>query len=241
MKGVIATNLFTPGKLSPRHDLATARLAFKCLGYDFIRRTLICDADLQDPILRDQWPVQGILQRDAAVEIGGSRHLPFIQEIMDKTLITAENENQWIGFLNSDVLVTNALFEALNKDNDIVLPVVTDIDHIDHLETGPFHKRPGDPANPMCCDGVFMRASIWMDNRDKVPDYVLGECYWDAGYLRHFGGMPKAVILDNGECLHVKHKGGWDTGNVDWTLPHPTGFTVTGEYNLKLYYQDDGE
>ena len=237
MKGVIATNriIWADRDRMMMQIKAGSKLSLLGIKYGF--------RVIEEYIEHEKFKPPGayMLKRDSFSEIGGDRHLPFIKEILDQTLVRSLEPEQWIGFLNSDVIVTDALFEALNTENHIVLPVVTDIDHIDHLETGPFHKRPGDPDNPMCCDGVFMRAGIWTDNRDKIPDYVLGECYWDAGYLRHFGKMPKAVILDNGECLHVKHKGGWDTGNVDWSAKPPTGFSITGEYNQRLYFESNGE
>ena len=148
----------------------------------------------------------GQLFRDSAKELGGSKHLPFLHEIID--WVHDNTESEWIGLMNSDTLVTPRLFKRLQempKTTNAVLVAVADINDLD--ETYGQHRR----RDWHSYDMVLFDRKLWKKIREDIPDCILGANSWDGAYfwwlvMRHGVNL---TILRNQECLHLAHKADW--------------------------------
>lgn len=146
-----------------------------------------------------------VLLRDAS-SITRGRRLPFLKDVL--RIATEDLDGtSWGGLLNSDIVVTQAFFDMFARlsEYDLVICHRTDILHLD---TDP---RQGRKVNQKTCtDGVFLRGDAWRRHADEVPDYILGEPYWDTGLI-FWSKMAKVPTfhMGNHEILHERHGRYW--------------------------------
>jgi hypothetical protein len=140
------------------------------------------------------------LERCACKEIGGARHLPFLKEMLDN-LHEQYPDSDYFGFLNSDIIAMDRLWERIDElyqERDCKMFFIRRCD----IATGELH-RDG-------FDGLFVHRRLIDFYLDRSPDWVLGEPCWDTGskwWFRLLGVYPR--VLEDGEALHVGHEKRW--------------------------------
>lgn len=136
--------------------------------------------------------------------IAGYRKLPYVKDLLD---LGTWIGTPWIGFFNSDIILTLKFWDTFKKkeeEEEVFLTKRTDIDHVDQ------DPKEGARLLDDSTDGIVIRREVWLRLRDTYPDFVVGEPGW--GYCtnlwvkRH--GL-KVHQLRNHECLHVRHEGLW--------------------------------
>ena len=73
-------------------------------------------------------------------------------------------------------------------------------------------------------DGIAIRAQLYSEIRDALPDFVLGEPHWDTVYSGMFRKMVP-VQRDSTRLFHPKHDQVWD-------LRQPN---IAGKHNHELF------
>lgn len=232
---LIMRTVFVPREAS--RDLYEAqRFALEMSGVDSLPRNsafqqlrMACDA-------ADWLPT--CLQRDSAEELGGSRHLPFLSEIIDFPP-NRPAAAEWIGFINSDIILTHYFpqdFELASRGRDMLLVRVSDIPS--RLKSHVHKERRWKPRpNPESVDGIIVRIGAGLE----IPDLVIGEPFWDnyvVEWVKRMG--DRAETLPCRDALHPAHneprrwcEGLEMRGNYeDWQ-----GLEPGGEHNRRLFLE----
>lgn len=145
------------------------------------------------------------LSRDALEQ--ARRKLPYMKDTLD-VAVDSMKDREWGGLINSDIIVTPEFFELFERIDDNIDVVICHRTDVLHFDTDPNQGRKVNQKT--CTDGVFIRGSVWRERRGELPDYVLGEPYWDTGFI--FWTKLKKVPtfhMGNHELLHVRHGRHW--------------------------------
>jgi len=147
------------------------------------------------------------LTRQATGYEFGDRCLPFVTDLMDCAK-NGSSASDWIGVLNTDILVSPKFFEAierLSEDTDVILVHRTDIDHIN------MPPEEGIKVNRRrCADGFFTRSRFWEEHGHLWSGFVLGAPWWDTWSIWFCNTMQISVQrFQDHECLHVNHPRKW--------------------------------
>lgn len=147
-----------------------------------------------------------VLPRDAS-SVAGGRRLPFMRDMFDVATKGVPKDG-WGGLLNSDIVVTEAFFDLFERVSDEIQAIICHRTDVLHLDTDPDQ---GQKVNQKTCtDGVFVRGDLWAKHRNELPDYILGEPYWDTGFIfwSKIAKIP-TFHMGNHELLHVRHGRFW--------------------------------
>lgn len=127
--------------------------------------------------------------------------LPYLKDLLDLSVLKCENDDDMIIYTNSDIgLVSDFLdfpnenFFSVRKEVDIVKNYTTE-----ELEDVPF-------THSINCDVFGFTKKWYLDNRDNIPDFIIGSPYWDLAFICILNGKR----LDNIN-YHVKHEANWKT------------------------------
>jgi len=170
-----------------------------------------------------------LLKRNSQKEIGGGRQLPFIKEMI-KEIIDPHwccvdlGKNEWIGVINSDILITLKFLPKIKAIEPEIHAVA-----VHRTDVNQFFKDPPVKSGILHngVDAFFMRYHVWKKWFDDFPDWVLGEPGWGQGAVKwcQLKGIP-FVSLKGHETLHERHRAYWKTH-----------MTPTKQHNQKLYRQ----
>jgi len=156
----------------------------------------------------------------------GPRKLAHIHDLMDLSRRWAETLDDWIGFMNADLILTPKFFATIQdlEHTEVVMVSRTDIDHIDDDP-----EVTGEKLMDGSTDALFVRLGVWNEMGDNYPDYILGEPAWGYG-ARSWARRNNLEVknLSSHECLHVRHYGEWKR-----TQGKGKGYW----YNRKLYIE----
>lgn len=165
-----------------------------------------------------------------------TKHVPYIRDILDYACFgkgTGASDVELAGFLNSDIIVTPKFFTALKYALDThagtVLCSRTDCSITrfrqfwGHRCIARLHGKR--VLARVSTDGVFMKPVTWRRCREVMPDFVIGEPYWDTAYIywAHHMGKEHYVHMREDECVHLRHGGNWD-------------FTTDGAKRARMLY-----
>jgi hypothetical protein len=132
--------------------------------------------------------------------------VPFV-----KDLLWAAGGLGWpslAGVINSDILVTEELFERLQEAvgrHDVVICHRTDIPTLD---TPPELGAPA--VVHRSADGFFFGNDALAELHRSFPDYLLAHPYWDTDLIWWSAAMGYDVRrLRNHEILHLEHPRYW--------------------------------
>jgi hypothetical protein len=168
--------------------------------------TLPRDAQPVMPVRADGQEIERAhLKRDAS-EVA-HRRLPYMHDMLD-VATSGLADTDWGGILNSDIVVTQEFFDIFDRIGDDIQAVICHRTDVLHLDTDP---EQGMKVNQQTCtDGVLVRAGLWRERKGELPGYVLGEPYWDTGFI--FWTKLKKIPtfhMGNHELLHVRHGRQW--------------------------------
>jgi hypothetical protein len=146
-----------------------------------------------------------ILKRDSQKEIGNSRKLPYIKEILD---VLEKINCDKFGIINSDVLMNYRVFKLLIEDKDAYMFPRYEIADLtaEEFSRGEinvlYDKHPGN-------DGFFFNKKWWINNKKFFhDDLILGVADWD-NYYRDMIKKRSNNYTEKREVYHVGHKEGW--------------------------------
>lgn len=153
------------------------------------------------------------LKRNSAKEIKNDRDLPYIKEMFDICAESCDESVEFIGCMNSDILVKHDFWDLFSDKNDAYIFYRIDIGEVNvsRLDANNFVTVWTQHEGNDC---FFFRKDWWLKNRQYFPDnLVFGETEWDTVY--------RSIIKEKCEhflekrCLyHVYH-------DPKWTLTSP--------------------
>lgn len=148
-------------------------------------------------------------ERDSS-HITTNRRLPFVRDIFnllsDKALA-----DDWLGFTNSDIVIRDRLFyDILNNDkqHDVKLFNRLEIERVPLTsDLSVFLSYQGERNPYSGRDGFFIRKSLWDKLSTVLPDYIIGEPYWDIGFIELLSKQNLSLIQDR--IYHYFHPRRW--------------------------------
>ena len=144
-----------------------------------------------------------MLPRDSRTAGIGERRLPFMKDILDLHGAT------YIGFLNSDIVVTPEFFTDVERMLDeLVSLIIIHRTDVRHLDADPQQGRKVEPRRS--CDGLIIQRSAWEAKKSQVPDFLLGAPWWDTAMI--WWAMKSRLLtahLHEHQCLHQLHERHW--------------------------------
>lgn len=172
-------------------------------------RGLLCPNQLYT---RELWTTQ-IPKRNARA-LGDASDKPFILDLLDMAAEGSDPQD-WLLLSNSDCLIHPQLYEDLRNYRGCAVELGRqEVDQLPNLP-GPWEL----PSSPLLdgLDGVALRAAFYAEIRPHLPDFVLGEPWWDpclSWFLRE--AVPVRRWLDR--LYHLRHPQRWAPAN-----PGPAG------------------
>lgn len=153
-----------------------------------------------------------VLKRDSSVIIHNNRRLPYIKELLN---YCSKIDCKVFGYINSDILMNNEVYKALNENFDAFI-----LSRYDIAEVSPSDFMKGKikvlfGGDKHCgADGFFFNREWWIKNQKHFPeDLILGESEWDTCYriiikkLTH-GHLEKRALY------HVFHNQRWEIDSM---------------------------
>jgi hypothetical protein len=161
------------------------------------------------------------LARTASV-LGEPSNKPFLKDLCDMAFERSA-PNDWILYSNIDCAFAPDLYtNLLDRRATVVEYQRQDVEG--HPQT--LDELFSNPRNvySVGIDGIAIRAQLYAEIRDVLPDFVLGEPHWDTVYSGMFRKMVP-VQRDSARLFHPKHDQVWD-------LRQPN---IAGKYNHELF------
>jgi len=153
-----------------------------------------------------------VLRRNSRNDMGNTRDLPYIKEMLDWA---AKIECGKIGYINSDILLGDEFYEAIQGDYDAFIFPRSDIAETNSTKfcRGDFKVIYGGDQH-IGADGFFFDKTWWLNNRDLFPDdLIIGETEWDTCYRKIIADATDNY-LEKRVLYHVYH-------DAKWTLDSP--------------------
>jgi hypothetical protein len=157
-----------------------------------------------------------------AAALGDGSDKPFLKDLLDIALASS-GPDDWLLYSNVDCSFARDLYTTLQSRRATVVEFQRqDVDGnpttLDELLAGPAVRyRIG-------LDALAIRASLYRDVRDELPDFVIGEPHWDTIYSGFFRRLLP-VQRDCQRLFHPKHA-------QVWNLASPT---AAGDHNQQLF------
>lgn len=154
-------------------------------------------------------PQLNILKRDSSIEIQNNRRLPYIKEILNNCY---KINCDVFGYINSDILVSQDVYNILQQDFDAYIFSRSDIGEVsaDDFINKRYKVIYGGDKH-IGADGFFFNRSWWNANKDKFPDGLLiGTTEFDTCYrviIKNSG----AKYLEKRVLYHTYHDQTWTT------------------------------
>lgn len=151
-----------------------------------------------------------ILRRSSLKTIEGTQKLPYIKDILD---LCSRVECNVFGYINSDILVDNSVYNILadSKKDAFIFPR----SDIVNVSTSDFINKklraiPGGDKH-IGVDGFFFDRQWWIKNRNSFPDDLLiGATEWDTVYRFIIKKLTNNYI-ESRLLYHVYHNQTWTT------------------------------
>lgn len=126
-------------------------------------------------------------------------NLPFLKDLIDIALSYCKNDDDIILYANADIGIVS---DDVNFPSTNFFSVRKQVDQIgiytkEKLKVIPFEYS-------INCDLFGITKKWYEENRNNIPDFLIGAPYWDLCFI----DMIKGVRLDN-LTYHVKHSSKW--------------------------------
>ena len=171
---------------------------------------------------RDGWEVIHI-KRDSS-HIGDETPKPFIKDLYDLAMERA-NPSDWLLYINSDCAISEDFYQDLHRQRASVVEYIRqDVKGNPQTLDEVFSNE--NESYRIGVDGLALRAQLYEEVRDCLPDFVVGEPHWDTIY----SGVLREIIpvkRDTVRLFHPLHETAWDLSNP----------TAAGENN-HIHYVD---
>lgn len=154
-----------------------------------------------------------VLRKDPTILIKNTRRLPYIREIFE---YCNKISCDVFGYINSDILLSNRVYDLLQQDYDAYIFSRSDIGEIsakDFIDGKARVIYGGDKHAG--ADGFFFKKSWWNENKNKFPcDLIIGASEWDTCY-RYIIKNSNAKYLEVRKLYHVYHDQTWRLDTPD--------------------------
>jgi hypothetical protein len=159
-----------------------------------------------------------------AGELGDPSDKPFLKDLFDIAL-EESRPGDWLLYSNVDCSFAPDLYSDLAARKATVVEyqrrdVEGHPETLDQLFSNPW------ASYSIGLDAFAIRASLYREVRDQLPDFVVGEPHWDTIYSGFFRRLLP-VQRDGDRLFHPKHQQAWD-------LAHPT---QAGRHNHELFVE----
>jgi hypothetical protein len=169
---------------------------------------------------REGWEILS-LERDAR-SVGDVRAKPFLKDLLDGALERAA-AGDWLLYTNADLGLAPDTYARLRAVRGSAVEYMRqDVDG-DPRTLEELFAGAAEPYR-IGLDGFAIRASLYADLRDAVPDFVIGEPHWDTA-LSEILRRIVPVRRDATSFYHPRHAQVWD-------IAHPT---PAGRHNEALF------
>jgi len=167
-------------------------------------------------------PTLNILKRDSVKTISNTRRLPYIKEILE---LCSKIDCDIFGYINSDILVDENVYQNLFEDKDAFIFSRSDIGEVsveDFLAGKSKVIYGGDKH--IGADGFFFNKEWWLKNRQRFPSgLIIGSTEWDTCY-RYIIKKLTANFVESRSLYHVYH-------NQTWTTTSPSALNNIAIWN----------
>ena len=154
-----------------------------------------------------------VLKRNSAIEIGNTRPLPYVKEILD---FASTFECDIFGYLNSDILVGADFVKELRCPYDAFILSRQEVAEttVEAFPEGNVKRIWGGDKHGGS-DGFFFDQGWWMENRERFHnDLIIGATNWDNYYRDMI--MKYCDNYSKSRCLyHVIHTQSWRVDTPD--------------------------
>jgi hypothetical protein len=143
--------------------------------------------------------------------------LPYFKDILDIGYAKCINDDDIILYTNTDIgLITD--FDTFPNENFFsVRKNVSEIKKYNKSELENIKYQP-----VLCCDLFGITKKWYKENKDNIPDFIIGSPSWDIAFLF----ITDGIRIDN-ISFHTLH------GRTEWQLNLNQPFH---SYNKKLFY-----
>ena len=174
------------------------------------------------PWSSDDWLTFSV-DRDST-ELGDTRRKPYLKDLLSQVAQMAEPDD-WILYTNGDCSVVEDFYSELAD----LKATVVEYQRLD-VENEPrtldeLFSNPNSPYTPGI-DGLALRASFYRRYCDVLPDFIIGEPWWDPTYSWILRALVPVRRLA-GRLYHPKHEQLWDVADHG----------VAGQHNYRLMRQ----
>ena len=174
------------------------------------------------PWEREGWQSVSVC-RDSR-ELGENKSKPYLKDLLDVLAEKAE-PGDWLFYCNCDCSIRSDLYQELLSLRATVveyqrLDITGQPSNLDEL-----FSFPGQPYS-LGLDGLAIRAGFYRDFAHCLPDFIIGEPWWDPAcswILRQL--IPVRRL--SGRLFHPMHEQTWDVANAG----------PAGRHNYKLMKQ----
>ncbi len=163
------------------------------------------------------------LARTAAI-LGDPSDKPFLADLFDLAF-EHSRPNDWLLYSNVDCAFTSDLYSDLAGRSATVVEYQRQDVEGDPKTLDELFSKPR-TLYSVGLDAIAIRASLFQEVREFLPDFVVGEPHWDTIYSGLFRRLLP-VQRDHVRLFHPKHQQVWD-------LSHPT---PAGLHNHELFVE----
>jgi hypothetical protein len=179
-------------------------------------------ADEPSPVVHDAFETRSVLRHDSRPITGtnGPRR-PIVRELLDCLVDAArEKDCAYAGFSNADIRISDrAVSRVMNGGYEAIAFSRMDIDATTGAPLGEFLSGQ---------DTLFVRPEAYLQIRQRLRPYIVGEMPWDVIYTSILLTHLRAELVNRGDdCQHVSHDAiwvdspfaqhGWRLAHMDWT------------------------
>lgn len=186
--------------------------------------------------LPDSFYVMKQLTRDSQKDLGNSRRLPYIKDIM--FLGSQVVHCDVFGYMNSDILLNKDFYKVFDKNIDAYVFYKKDIDIVSASDFSANKIKVID-EKPDGVDAFFFKKDWWFRNSQLFPSgLIVGETEWDTVYNAIIQKAADNYCLKR-SLYHVVHERIWsiDTrGAINNTI---LWRTVRDKYGIPQFKPED--
>ncbi len=169
---------------------------------------------------REGWQVKPMM-RDARA-VGDPSRKPFIKDLYNLALDRA-SPSDWLLYTNTDCAIDPQLYQHLRSLSVTAVEYMRqDVDGDPATLDELFSNR--NKIYTIGLDGLALRAGLWAEIGEHLPDFLIGEPHWDTTY----SGILRRIIpvwRDQQLLYHPRHQ-------PVWNMKQPT---PGGQHNHMLF------
>jgi hypothetical protein len=125
--------------------------------------------------------------------------LPYLKDLIDIAISKCVNDDDIVIYTNSDI---NLVSDFLEFPKENFFSVRKEVDKIKNYTISDIEKLPF--KHSVNCDVFGFTKKWYIENKNNIPDFIIGSPYWDLAFICLLNGKR----IDN-ITYHVKHFSKW--------------------------------